>query len=233
MSETAVSEIETQPAFDIESVSNLETTVSKADNNPDIRERVKLLYFQGVRPEVICSETGVKRGTLRTWINRYGWLRTVHAAQAMLTKRGERVVSFCPVPESSASQRTRTKLGNALEKVAAKLEEYNPKASLRDIRKVGKALEPLVRSAKIIHGWGNEGPTGLVMAGMLAEDPEPVQAIDIDSEPVNDSNTRLTVDNPPGNTPALPQDASVPAPATMEQQQASGGTEAPPVAKHA
>lgn len=207
--------IETTFQDDTETVSIPETGVSKADNNPDLRERVKRLYFQGIRPEVICGETGVKRGTLRTWINRYGWLRTVNAAKVMLEKRETRVLSIQPAPPSAGSTEARETLAKVIQKAAGKLAEVNPGPNLKELRKVGKALEPLVRSAKIVHGWGSESVGGVVMSEVLGHEQEPQSSIAISADVQQVScgpDTATGSVQKPAAIESIPQDPQVPTP---------------------
>ena len=165
-----VADCETPAAIDPESVSNPETLSSARNHAPELRERVKRLYFQGIRPETICAETGLKRTTLRTWINRYGWLRTVHAARAIVENREVRALAIQPNPPSAGSNLARETLAKVLQTAASKLATVDPKASVKEIRKLGKALEPLVRSGKILHNWGNDAPGGVVIAEVLGHE---------------------------------------------------------------
>lgn len=53
------------------------------------------------------------------------------------------------------------------------LSQVQVKADLDHIQSVGAALEPLVRSAKVVHGWGDEQAQGLIIS-MKEADPDSV-----------------------------------------------------------
>jgi hypothetical protein len=59
--------------------------------------------------------------------------------------------------------------------------------SAGSVRDFGEALEPLVRSAKIVHSWGNDVASGLVLTELLSADREGLGAqpvIDVEPSPL-------------------------------------------------
>jgi len=151
----------------------------KANRDPAIKERCKALYFQGVRNAIISAQTGVAEAVIRAWASKGKWHHAVNEAKALVAEQGVRVLSIQPAPASGASNALRDTFANVLQKAASKLAEIDPKKSLKEIRKVGKALEPLVRSGKIVHGWGNESSGGVVVAELLGHERETQSSIAI------------------------------------------------------
>lgn len=159
------------------------------------------LIAQGVTLPEVAATCGAKSAeVLRVGLNRKG-----------VTVRGARVL---PVPgcsstsvtmqvASAASQALRSTFSDILAAHAGKLAEIPAKANLKHLAQVGAAMEPLARTAKIVHDWGSEQPNALVVAGLFAqptpqESPEP--ATDIQAVVVERYNPKPSIGDQP-NTP--------------------------------
>ncbi|MBU6231553.1 hypothetical protein KGP36_02700 [Patescibacteria group bacterium] len=190
------------------------------DHGPELKERCKALYLQNIRLGSIVSETGVKQRTLNTWIHRYKWNSLLAATRQTREKIQGRVLSIQPSPETPGSNEARQTLAKAVQKAAGKLAELDPKATLKDLRKYGKALEPLVRSAKIVHGWGSESVGGVVMSEVLGHEQEPQSSIaisaDVQQVSCGPDTATGSVQSQPVSAP-IPQDTQV----TVQQPVAS------------
>ena len=142
----------------------------------ETKEKCKLLWYQGVRPHLICVETGVKPGTLKTWIKRGGWARAVAEGQAIMVNRGITALTRETTAQlEGASSALREQFANLLAKGAEKLANAPLVESISHVKEFGDALEPLVRSAKIVHGWGSEGQAGLILGDLLSSDQTPTE----------------------------------------------------------
>lgn len=70
---------------------------------------------------------------------------------------------------SQASEALRNQFANILANHANKLAEIPARANLKHLARVGSAMEPLARTAKLVHDWGSEQPNALVVAGLFSE----------------------------------------------------------------
>lgn len=186
-------------------------SATKRKPDPELRERCKALYLRGLRPTSIAAETGVSTAVIHVWINRHGWKVLRNATELTLDKRQGRVLSIMPAAPSAASNRTRDALAKVIEKHTEALAQVNAKADVKAIRKVGKALEPLVRSAKIVHGWGNDSIAGVVVSELLGHEQERGSSIaiaaDVEQVPCGPDTPTGSVPDPipEADTPQLTQ----------------------------
>lgn len=152
------------------------------------------LLAQGKELSEVAPLVGSKTPeSLRVGLNRKGV--TVTAAKVLQNVAG-RTCSVTMRIATEASRLLREDAGVILQSHVSKLKEVPAKANLAHIQRVGQALEPLIRSAKIVHDWGNQEATGLVMSGLLTDDTTvatPQEPIDIEGAP------QPVVDSPPAN----------------------------------
>lgn len=148
------------------------------------------LLAQGMDLEQIAPQVGAKTpNSLRVGLNRKGV--NVTAAKVLQNIAG-RTCSVTLRIASQASEILRRDASDILQAHVSKLKEVPAKANLAHIERVGQALEPLIRSAKIVHDWGNQEAQGVVMAGLLddatpvTDTQEPIQ-IESSTLPVVDS----------------------------------------------
>ena len=155
------------------------------------------LMASGVPLGAAAIECGAKNAdSLRVGLARRGvtvtGVRNAEGNIQRLTTVARRVVS-------EQSRALKEDVASILASHVSKLKDVPAKANLKHIKQLGDALEPLVRSAKIVHNWGDESSLGLSMTGLWDEQ-TPQEAIEVssdiqqvvDSPPVND----LSKDNP-------------------------------------
>lgn len=97
-----------------------------------------------------------------------------------------------------ASVLLRRSLGNTLAKHAAALDKVAVKPNLQHIKQLGEAIEPLARTGKIVHDWGQEDKSTLIAIGLVESWDSQQDAIDVASaatssvqaEPTNDNSSQ-------------------------------------------
>lgn len=147
------------------------------------------LIATGVTLEDAAKQVGAKTAdVLRVGLARKGV--TAKRARA-LEPVGERRTSVALSIVSEASAALRAQFSDILSNHASKLAEVPAKANLKHLRQVGDALEPLARTAKIVHDWGSEQPNALVMVGMFS-DQKPQETI----EPAKDIQAVVVEETP-------------------------------------
>lgn len=135
------------------------------------------LVTQGVTLEEAAKESGAKNANvLRVGLIRHGVTATVARS---LQPTPERIQTITAKIASQASELLRNSLAGTLNKHATALEQVEAKPDLKHITQVGQALEPLARTAKIVHDWGNETKLGLVALGVVEQLDQAQDAIDI------------------------------------------------------
>ena len=83
-----------------------------------------------------------------------------------------------------AGAKVREGLGRVLEAHTEALERVETRSEPEHIAKVGAAMEPLARTAKIVYGWSEGDGEGVVMVGrMTPAEEETNQVIDLPTEP--------------------------------------------------
>lgn len=152
------------------------------------------LVATGVTYAEAAKQVGAKTGdVLRVGLNRKG----VSAKQARaLPVTGERIQSVTLRVASQASTLLRDQFSDLLAQHTAALSKVPVKPNLKHITKLGQAMEPLARTAKIVHDWGNDSPSGIVMMGQtsLAEAPDCGVDATMGSVPIDASVTQIPQD---------------------------------------
>lgn len=137
------------------------------------------LVAGGLTADEAAKQCGAKNGaSLRRVMYRKGV--TVKGAR---TVTGEQMVtrSMTMRLASAAGQVLKDSMAGVLQAHTDALAQVPAKANLGHIIAVGAALEPLVRSAKVVHGWGDETVQGLIV-DMRQADPDSVNVVtDIDT----------------------------------------------------
>lgn len=125
------------------------------------------LISSGVTLNDAAPEVGAKdANSLRVGLARRGV--TVGLCRAKTPLEGN-INSVALRVATRASELLRGDVENILQSHVGKLKDIPAKANLKHIKAVGDALEPLVRSAKIVHGWGSETEDGLVRKARFVE----------------------------------------------------------------
>lgn len=70
---------------------------------------------------------------------------------------------------SQASEDLRQRLSSELAETTAALAKVKHGRDLKGIRARAECLEPLARTAKIVHDWGNTSASGIVVMGGLPD----------------------------------------------------------------
>lgn len=156
-----------------------------------VRETAKLLWFQGVRPELISKRLGVKRGTLRTWNVRYGWNKAVEAAKGELRNMAiPALVADTTRTLQAESEELRGMLANEIRRTAGALSQVPTGKGLRPLKERTEVLEPLARTAKTVFDWGSDVSVGIIAMNVVNQgdsEPEVGPVIDVTAEPVGES----------------------------------------------
>ena len=154
------------------------------------------LVAQHVTLNDAAIQSGAKDGnSLRVGLARRG----VTATQARHSDgQVQRAVIVANKAVSAASEALREDLASILAKHTSALGEIKPRANLKHIRAVGDAIEPLARTAKIVHDWGNTDKPGLTMVGLWQEPApqEPQERVLIDQQVVVETKNPLPDTNP-------------------------------------
>lgn len=121
------------------------------------RELIKQLWIQGLSTEAIASKTGVNRGTIRTWINRYGWntLKSNLTEAVRLEVKGPLLTDQV----AQASIAARNKLAEHLQSTVALLPK--PKTWKQGARQQ-QDLESTVRNAEKVFGWKESTASSMI-----------------------------------------------------------------------
>ena len=134
-----------------------------------LRETVKLLYYQGLNPSVIIEQTGVKHGTLRTWINRYGWNNRLADAKQMLVARGTTaLVNEATQDLAKLSEHTKQRLAKHLVKGVENLDKLKAPKGLKGISNHAAAINAVVANANKVVGWDGERDGKIIPVNILA-----------------------------------------------------------------
>jgi hypothetical protein len=140
------------------------------------------LRTQGMTYEEIARIMQCSPGSLRVAMHRTG-------ANKIATKaRQDAVTAITRSAQDAlqgASERLRGMLSKELERTTDTLATVKPKRNLGDIEARSKVAESIARTAKIVHDWGADSLTGLVVIGQTrSADAEEQPAIDVQVEQV-------------------------------------------------
>jgi transposase len=143
------------------------------------------MLASGLTYRDIAAKFGVTPASAKVGMVRRGVTKEILRNREATRQRAERVAEDSL---SAASERLRGKLSCELEKTADKLSGIAVRSSLENLKRRAEVLEPLARTAKVVHDWGSEKPGGLVLVGVMKQcDPEAVQpSIEVASEVVQE-----------------------------------------------
>lgn len=134
----------------------------------ETKEQAKALYVQGIPPARVSMLTGVKLGTISQWIKRGEWGELRDGITQHLVVSGRKTVLRESSRMADASQALREKMADILQAQTEALSKIKVRSNIACIREVAETLEPLSRTAKLVHDWGSDRPIGIVLAGELA-----------------------------------------------------------------
>lgn len=141
------------------------------------------LVASGVTLEEAAKQTGAKNAnTLGAGLRRKGVTAT---ACRNMEPVGERSTNVTLRLASQAKDVLREQFASLLGKHVGQLDAIPAKANLKHLRQVANVAEPLARTAKIVCGWGDDGPAKAVdLSVMVAVRVD--QAPQVGSEPAQD-----------------------------------------------
>lgn len=172
-------------------------TVEPIQKKPKVRVNYALaatLLTQGHKMDDIAPRVGAKNANvLRVLLHRKGvterLCRTVTDAKGLTVTHPSLTLRIA----NQASDILREKFSNELSTSADILASIPKSKSLKHLKQRGEVLEPLVRSAKIVHNWSDTSITGLIVAGEMRE-AEAVEQTTIDSPSLCSDNTGMISD---------------------------------------
>ena len=168
------------------------------------------LIASGVTFDDAASECGAKSGdVLKVGLFRKGVTRKQVEALAIVNDVNK---SKTLRLANQASEILKRGMADIIQSQTDALSTIPAKADLDHIQSVGAALEPLVRSAKVVHGWGDEQAQGLIIS-MKEADPDSVTDVvstvtsvaETATEPVNElaPGSSLVAESEQQKTPAI------------------------------
>lgn len=143
------------------------------------RELVQALYLQGLNREDICKQTGLKQGTLRTWVARFKWDTLKEQARQALETAAQPSLAVQVAKDLSAkSKAAREALAGELDTQLQAL-KTTPANGFADLRNTpegqGRAAvaKTIAETAAKVFGWDNETTKNSVNIHLIASlDPE-------------------------------------------------------------
>ena len=130
---------------------------------------IQQLYIQGATLHAISMQCGVKPGTIAARASRNGWRKVATAASEkmqLIQAREARQAEAESTNLDKASQDARKRVSRSI------LEALSVLPSPDDWKTAAKqqtALEPLVRNAKTVFGWGDDAAPCSVRISLLAQ----------------------------------------------------------------
>lgn len=161
-------------------------TVQKPNKRPRINYALAAtLLASGATLAQAAEKAGAANATaLRVCMARKGvTVKQIRTGEHHL----EHIATVARRAVSQASEEMRELLGGELAKTTAALSKVRLKANVRDLKARADVLEPLARTAKIVHDWGNTQAVGLISLGGVNQveqlETEQKPAIDLQSIP--------------------------------------------------
>ncbi len=136
------------------------------------RKRVNLtlaatMLTTGLTFNEIAPQVGAKNGnSLKVALHKKGVNKNM-ACNNLLSESVTNQLTFRVV--NQASEALRSSMADILQSHTTKLSQIPARANLKHIKQIGEAIEPLARTAKIVHGWSDSGAMAIVTAGMFNE----------------------------------------------------------------
>ena len=136
----------------------------------EAKEQVKALFLQGLTPSRIEASTGIKASTVSQWATRKKWVALRDGLTLTIVKPGGKTVLSEPRSRlADLSQSLREQMADILQAQTSKLAKLSSPSTVNGVRAIAATLEPLARTAKLVHDWGSDRPIGIVLAGELAQ----------------------------------------------------------------
>ena len=163
-----------------------------------LKVTAQALYVSGMSSAQVSAKTGVPAGTVRKWSQRGKWFPLRDSlrqdmSQACLVTVGNGL--------ERASETMRTRLAGTLAKHVDALDKVPAKSNLKHISAVGAALEPLVRSSKVVFDWGERDALGVIDIASMRTAIDAVDAVPALPAPCPDTQPDALPDTPTGSVP--------------------------------
>ena len=147
----------------------------------------------------VCSKVGAKNpNTLKVGLFRRG---VTMSAARVLKSVNAGTCSLTLKIASQASELLRKDLGETLQAHANALKQIPAKPNLKQLKALTEVIEPMARTGKILHDWGNESATGLAMVG-LYDQQDSNTALDVPASVTSQDQTTTT--SPYNSSVSLP-----------------------------
>jgi len=119
---------------------------------------IQTLYIQGLSPKRIMDRTGISQSTIQSRAKRYRWTALRAELASDLTRAATATLE-------DLSSRTKNKLGAVIERHT----QLVPTATTwNKAKEINNDIEPLIRSAKVVFGWGDNDDNAVVRIGIMA-----------------------------------------------------------------
>ena len=122
---------------------------------------IQAMYAQGLGPKEISVRTGVSSNVIATRASRGNWSRLTTACASIVHASARNAVRDIVDEESG---RARKKLSVLIDRHLDKIPEAR---SWKHAASLQRDLEPLVRNAKCVYGWGEPDAAGAVRIGVI------------------------------------------------------------------
>jgi len=128
-----------------------------------VKDTACSLYAAGRTCRQIGVELGVNPDTVKCWAKRGKWGQV--RAQTYEVTRAEPLRAVAR-ELADLGARTRGNLATVVDNAAAVVANEQP-TTVRQVKELGEAVEPLVRSAKVLHGWADTGEHPLIQINQI------------------------------------------------------------------
>ena len=137
------------------------------------------LLASGMPMSEIAPQVGAKNANvLKVGLCKKG----VNARLAQSPPQANRVsMSLVQKVANQASEILKRDMGDVLASHTSALKQVPSKVDLEHIQKVGNALEPLARAAKLVYSWGDEQIQGIVSLGVVEQIDQAQDALEVES----------------------------------------------------
>lgn len=131
---------------------------------------IRHLYLSGTPLDTIVKETGVAKGTIASRANRANWKRTQAAAKSIVqtptapVDRREAREPAIDIEHASKTVRSR-----AAKAISSALDTLTEPGDWKTAARQQSQLEPLIRNARTVFGWGDDATTSSVRISILAQ----------------------------------------------------------------
>lgn len=160
-------------------------------NREQLMDTVKALWLSGLRDDRIIEQTGVKLGTLKTWIHRYSWNELRIKVRDSVNTGVAKVVGESLERQSNAVRRS---LGAFVERAANEMDasKISAKSLGNSSKRQGQAaiVKTLAESAEKVFGWDNNSKSTVTLAMFFNAEGSPAaagQVIEVETIPQADT----------------------------------------------